>query len=235
MSFPVVNSTKEEFIKYISQSNLSESDFDNIIKTINESYIELAQQINLLHDKRTDLLIKLRETHNEYKKVMGHGEIQKIIDAENDGEDSDVEKIKTTKRGRKKEKVVEENIKEIEEDLKLDELEKQVLSQDLPKSKSKTKKIKEVEPEKKEVELEKKEEVKLEEVKINDPVKSKKNKDSKIDVKNNVNIELSKVEESKKKVKSKSKEEIKEIKEIKVVEESEVVETTTKKNTKKAK
>jgi len=156
MSFPVVNSTKEEFIKYISQSNLSESDFDNIIKTINESYIELAQQINLLHDKRTDLLIKLRETHNEYKKVMGHGEIQQIIDAENDGEDYDVEKIKTNKRGRKKENVVEENINEKKEELKLDELEKQVLSQDLPEFKSKTKKIKEVEPEKKQVELEKK-------------------------------------------------------------------------------
>ena len=113
MSINLVTCSQADFVKHITQSNLNEAGFDNIIKTINENYVEIAEQISKLHEKRVDLLVKLRETHHEYKKIMGHGEIQKLNDAV-DEDDSDVEKTKSTKRGKKKDKVDEE-VKEVKE------------------------------------------------------------------------------------------------------------------------
>ena len=103
MSINIVTCSQADFIKH-SQSNLNEAGFDNIIKTINENYVEIAEQISKLHEKRVIMLERLRIIHLEYKKIMGHGEIQKLNDAV-DEDDSDVEKTKSTKRGKKKDKV----------------------------------------------------------------------------------------------------------------------------------
>ena len=61
-----------DFIKYIKQPDLRESDYDAVMKSINEKYIEICRELNTINEKRIDLCTKLREAQNEYKKAIGN-------------------------------------------------------------------------------------------------------------------------------------------------------------------
>lgn len=132
----IITCDQPTFLKYLEENKLKEVNFEDMFSKFHENYIQVAKEIRDLNDKRCEILLKIRSTQLEYKRLLGHGDIKPVIDAndEDDNEETNVQEQKTTdKRGRKK--VVAEKqpevVQEEDEDAELEELE------NIPKMKTK--------------------------------------------------------------------------------------------------
>ena len=68
----------KEYNEYIKGVELlkSENKYKEVFESLNEKYMEYSSEIISLNEKRMDILNKLRYTQNEYKKLLGDGEIK---------------------------------------------------------------------------------------------------------------------------------------------------------------
>ena len=134
----IITCDQATFLKFLEENKLKEANFQDMFNKFHETYIQVAKEIRELNNKRCEILFKIRSAQLEYKRLLGHGDIKPVIDAneEDDNEESTVQEQKTTdKRGRKK--VVAEKQPDVievdgdDEDVELEELE------NIPKMKTK--------------------------------------------------------------------------------------------------
>ena len=167
--------TNSEFTKYITQPNLKNEDFKKILEDLNEKYCEISQEIINKNEERSDILNKLREAQQEYKKMLGLNELT-ANSGQDDINEDDMEteiQVKPSKRGRKKNEDVKVELNDniIEETLNIPET---IVDEIIPAESKKTKKTKSTDKknaqEVKEVK-EVKEAIEVKKVDVEEPVK----------------------------------------------------------------
>jgi hypothetical protein len=77
---------------------------ENIIKNLNNEYLELSKQIITLNERRMEVLNKIKQVQSEYRKSLGEGEITVSVDIDDNSDDEDkiIVEPKAGVRGRKK-------------------------------------------------------------------------------------------------------------------------------------
>lgn len=106
----ILTCTHATFLKYLEDSTPKEQTFKDMFSQFNEKYINLSKEIYQINEIRAELLDKIKSAQQEYKRLLGHGEIKPVTDINDDEENekSTVPEEKVPdKRGRKKVEVKE--------------------------------------------------------------------------------------------------------------------------------
>jgi hypothetical protein len=104
-SVDIITCSHANFLKYLEESKPIDQTFKDMFSQFNEKYISLSKEIYQINEVRSELLTKIKAAQQEYKRLLGHGEIKPVIDV-NDDEELDKpaaqENKVPDKRGRKK-------------------------------------------------------------------------------------------------------------------------------------
>lgn len=101
----IISCSHANFLKYLEESKPTDQTFKDIFNQFNEKYINLSKEIYQINEVRSEILTKIKSAQQEYKRLLGHGEIKPVIDI-NDDEELDKPAVQENKvpdkRGRKK-------------------------------------------------------------------------------------------------------------------------------------
>lgn len=134
----ILTCTHASFLNYLENSTPKEQTFKDMFSQFNEKYINLSKEIYQINEVRAELLDKIKSAQQEYKRLLGHGEIKPVTDINDDEENekSAVPEEKVPdKRGRKKVEV-KETLNVSKENTEL-EHEGDIDLENIPKMKSK--------------------------------------------------------------------------------------------------
>ena len=102
MSINYSELTIAEFDKHIS-SYTEQEQYDKILKGLNEQFMEYADNILKLNEKKNDIIEKMRLSQTQMKRIIGIKEIDnKQNDNNGDNENTEVKETKTKGKNTKK-------------------------------------------------------------------------------------------------------------------------------------
>lgn len=117
------NCDYNEFVKNIKNiQNSKEDAYENIVKSLNNKYIDVSKNIIKLNEERIELLNKIKFIQSEYRHLIGEGEITVSVDIDDNSDDEEkiIVEPKAGVRGRKKKIDTDKPVKKLEELVKVE-------------------------------------------------------------------------------------------------------------------